>query len=89
MDPPLSIILDSFPLLLFPPFILPPEKYNPDTDTPKANPKMWKANFRCAINSLPDIEELRDRGKTKGNDAYKVYRLIPKTKAAKPKSGNV
>ncbi|KAJ8022867.1 Interferon regulatory factor 2 [Holothuria leucospilota] len=62
------------------------KKYNPDTDTPKANPKMWKANFRCAINSLPDIEELRDRGKTKGNDAYKVYRLIPKTKAAKPKS---
>lgn len=65
------------------------EKYNPETDTPKANPKMWKANFRCAINSLPDIEELRDRGKTKGNDAYKVYRLIPRTKATKLKSGIV
>ncbi|XP_071829376.1 uncharacterized protein [Apostichopus japonicus] len=62
------------------------KKYNPETDTPKANPKMWKANFRCAINSLPDIEELRDRGKTKGNDAYKVYRLIPRTKATKLKS---
>lgn len=62
------------------------KKYNPDTDMPKANPKMWKANFRCAINSLPDIEELRDRGKTKGNDAYKVYRLIPRTKATKLKS---
>ncbi|XP_030835279.1 uncharacterized protein LOC115918232 isoform X2 [Strongylocentrotus purpuratus] len=54
------------------------KKYDPATDCPKANPKVWKANFRCAINSLPDIEELREKGKTKGNDAYKVYRLHPK-----------
>ncbi|XP_063969173.1 uncharacterized protein LOC129281651 isoform X1 [Lytechinus pictus] len=54
------------------------KKYDPTTDSPKANPKVWKANFRCAINSLPDIEELREKGKTKGNDAYKVYRLHPK-----------
>ncbi len=54
------------------------EKYDPETGEPKANPKTWKANFRCAINSLPDIEELKDQGKSKGNDAFKVYRLNPK-----------
>ncbi|XP_072165624.1 uncharacterized protein [Diadema setosum] len=54
------------------------KKYDPATDSPRANPKIWKANFRCAINSLPDIEELREKGKSKGNDAYKVYRLHPK-----------
>lgn len=69
-----NILIISFPFLLF----SPTEKYDPATDCPKANPKVWKANFRCAINSLPDIEELREKGKTKGNDAYKVYRLHPK-----------
>ena len=64
------------------------EKYDPETDEPKANPKIWKANFRCAINSLPDIEELKDQGKTKGNDAFKVYRLNPK-KPKKTRTGKL
>ncbi|XP_071808832.1 uncharacterized protein [Asterias amurensis] len=60
------------------------KKYDPVSNCPKANPKIWKANFRCAINSLPDILEVKDQGKSKGNDAYKIYKLIPK-KARKSK----
>ena len=44
----------------------------------RETPKIWKANFRCALNSLPDMEELRERRLTKGNNAFKVYRIIDK-----------
>ncbi|XP_078576367.1 uncharacterized protein LOC144862017 isoform X2 [Branchiostoma floridae x Branchiostoma japonicum] len=39
--------------------------------------KTWKANFRCALNSLPDVVELRGENcKAKGEAAYKVYRIV-------------
>ncbi|XP_019635985.1 PREDICTED: interferon regulatory factor 2-like [Branchiostoma belcheri] len=39
--------------------------------------KTWKANFRCALNSLPDVVELRaENCKAKGEAAYKVYRIV-------------
>ncbi|XP_066429571.1 interferon regulatory factor 2 [Eleutherodactylus coqui] len=50
-------------------------KYQPGVD--KADPKTWKANFRCAMNSLPDIEEVKDKSMKKGNNAFRVYRMIP------------
>ncbi|KAJ6668625.1 hypothetical protein lerEdw1_012107 [Lerista edwardsae] len=50
-------------------------KYQPGVD--KADPKTWKANFRCAMNSLPDIEEVKDKSVKKGNDAFRVYRMLP------------
>lgn len=40
--------------------------------------KTWKANFRCAMNSLPDIEEVKDRSVNKGHMAARVYRMLPK-----------
>uniref|UniRef100_A0A667Z4G1 Interferon regulatory factor 2b n=1 Tax=Myripristis murdjan TaxID=586833 RepID=A0A667Z4G1_9TELE len=50
-------------------------KYQPGVDRP--DPKTWKANFRCAMNSLPDIEEMfvcagkkktdKEGGRSKGN----------------------
>lgn len=45
-----------------------------DGDDP--DPKRWKANFRCALNSLPDVEELKDRSVRKGNNAFKIYRFL-------------
>lgn len=45
------------------------ERYN------SSPPKKWKANFRCAMNSLPDVVEDKARSSTKGSDAYKVYQL--------------
>ncbi|XP_075712562.1 interferon regulatory factor 1 [Rhinoderma darwinii] len=39
--------------------------------------KTWKANFRCAMNSLPDIKEVRDRSVYKGSSAVRVYKMLP------------
>ncbi|XP_003464582.2 interferon regulatory factor 1 isoform X3 [Cavia porcellus] len=41
------------------------------------DPKTWKANFRCAMNSLPDIEEVKDQSRNKGSTAVRVYRMLP------------
>ncbi|XP_016112154.1 interferon regulatory factor 1-like [Sinocyclocheilus grahami] len=40
------------------------------------DPKTWKANFRCAMNSLPDIEEVKDKSINKGCGAVRVYRML-------------
>ncbi|XP_076012069.1 interferon regulatory factor 1-like [Genypterus blacodes] len=50
-------------------------RYHPGKDKP--DPKTWKANFRCALNSLPDICELREHSRKRGNNAYRVYRMLP------------
>uniref|UniRef100_A0A8D0L7F8 Interferon regulatory factor n=1 Tax=Sphenodon punctatus TaxID=8508 RepID=A0A8D0L7F8_SPHPU len=48
------------------------------------DPKTWKANFRCAMNSLPDIEEVKDKSINKGSTAVRVYRMLaPFTKSQK------
>uniref|UniRef100_A0A8C5E477 Interferon regulatory factor n=1 Tax=Gouania willdenowi TaxID=441366 RepID=A0A8C5E477_GOUWI len=49
-------------------------KYQPGVDRP--DPKTWKANFRCAMNSLPDIEEVKDRSIKKGTNAFRVYKML-------------
>lgn len=43
------------------------------------DPKTWKANFRCALNSLPDIEEVKDKSINKGHQAKRVFRMLPVT----------
>ncbi|KAM5175301.1 interferon regulatory factor 2 isoform 1-T1 [Callospermophilus lateralis] len=64
-------------------------KHQPGIDKP--DPKTWKANFRCAMNSLPDIEEVKDKSIKKGNNAFRVYRMLPLSerpskKGKKPKT---
>ncbi|XP_066574278.1 interferon regulatory factor 2 isoform X4 [Amia ocellicauda] len=49
-------------------------KYQPGVDKP--DPKTWKANFRCAMNSLPDIEEVKDKSIKKGSNAFRVYKML-------------
>ncbi|XP_054627137.1 interferon regulatory factor 1-like [Dunckerocampus dactyliophorus] len=49
----------------------------------QADPKTWKANFRCALNSLPDVCELREHSKKSGSDAYRVYKMLPRPHARK------
>ncbi|CAH2276977.1 interferon regulatory factor 1 [Pelobates cultripes] len=39
--------------------------------------KTWKANFRCAMNSLPDIREVKDKSVYKGSSAVRVYKMLP------------
>ncbi|XP_008330422.1 interferon regulatory factor 1b isoform X1 [Cynoglossus semilaevis] len=41
------------------------------------DPKTWKANFRCAMNSLPDIEEVKDKSVNKGQQAMRIFRMLP------------
>ncbi|CAL9685172.1 unnamed protein product [Knipowitschia caucasica] len=43
----------------------------------RCDPKTWKANFRCAMNSLPDIEEVKDQSVHKGHQAVRVFRMLP------------
>lgn len=47
-------------------------------DSQLSNPKRWKATFRCAMNSLPDVEEVKERSRSKGLDAFRVslYTLL-------------
>ncbi|XP_068596085.1 interferon regulatory factor 2-like [Brachionichthys hirsutus] len=49
-------------------------KFQPGVDRP--DPKTWKANFRCAMNSLPDIEEVKDKSIKKGTHAFRVYKML-------------
>lgn len=52
------------------------------------DPKRWKANFRCALNSLKDVQEIKEMSVSKGQNAYKVYRMIDgRKKPAKPRAG--
>ncbi|KAK7922375.1 hypothetical protein WMY93_009277 [Mugilogobius chulae] len=52
-------------------------KFRPGVDRP--DPKTWKANFRCAMNSLPDIEEVKDKSIKKGTNAFRVYKMLSYT----------
>lgn len=52
-------------------------RYRPGKDKP--DPKTWKANFRCALNSLPDVCELHEHSRKRGNNAFRVYRMMPST----------
>lgn len=47
------------------------------------DPKTWKANFRCAMNSLPDIEEVKHKSVNKGHGAMRVFRMLPATQKSK------
>ncbi|XP_039866572.1 interferon regulatory factor 1a [Simochromis diagramma] len=60
-------------------------RYHPGKDKP--DPKTWKANFRCALNSLPDICELREHSKKRGSNAYRVYRMLPSSQTQKRRRG--
>ncbi|KAM7374642.1 hypothetical protein PAMP_007288 [Pampus punctatissimus] len=52
------------------------------TEGQTCDPKTWKANFRCAMNSLSDIKEMKDKSVNKGHQAVRVFKMLP----ASPKS---
>ncbi|XP_065809163.1 interferon regulatory factor 1 [Labrus bergylta] len=60
-------------------------RYRPGKDKP--DPKTWKANFRCALNSLPDICELQEHSRKRGSNAYRVYRMLPSTHTPRRRRG--
>ncbi|XP_067650718.1 interferon regulatory factor 8-like isoform X2 [Haliotis asinina] len=38
----------------------------------------WKTRLRCALNKLPDIQEIKDMSNLDGNNPFRVYRFLPK-----------
>ncbi|XP_029001259.1 interferon regulatory factor 1-like isoform X2 [Betta splendens] len=60
-------------------------RYRPGKDKP--DPKTWKANFRCALNSLPDICELQEYSRKRGSNAYRVYRMLPSAQTHRRRKG--
>ena len=42
----------------------------------KGGSKRWKANFRCALNSLQDVKEVKEESGMKSSEPYKVYQLL-------------
>ncbi|CAL8238086.1 unnamed protein product, partial [Merluccius merluccius] len=52
-------------------------KYREGVD--ESDPKKWKANFRCAMNSLPDVEQIKGKSVNKGQQAVRVYRMMELT----------
>ncbi|KAM3625336.1 uncharacterized protein V6R79_010506 [Siganus canaliculatus] len=60
-------------------------RYRPGKDKP--DPKTWKANFRCALNSLPDVCELHEHSRKRGSNAFRVYRMMPSTQTHKRRRG--
>lgn len=38
----------------------------------------WKTRFRCALNKLPDIQEVKDLSKLDGPDPFRAYRFMPR-----------
>jgi interferon regulatory factor 1 len=41
-----------------------------------SNPKKWKANFRCALNSLADVKEINLRKSNKESKCVKIYQFV-------------
>uniref|UniRef100_H3DQT0 Interferon regulatory factor 1 n=1 Tax=Tetraodon nigroviridis TaxID=99883 RepID=H3DQT0_TETNG len=50
-----------------------------------SDPKTWKANISCAMNSLPDIEEVKKMSINKGHQAVRVFKMLPAATKSKDK----
>lgn len=53
------------------------KRYKPGDDS--KNARLWKSRFRCALNALHDIRELKSLSKTKGENAKKIYQFVQKS----------
>ncbi len=60
-------------------------KFKPDSEGSVNDPKTWKATFRCALNSLPDVTEVKEMSEKKGPTAYKVYQFLEPKKNRRPR----
>ncbi|XP_046565069.1 interferon regulatory factor 9-like isoform X2 [Haliotis rubra] len=48
----------------------------------------WKTRLRCALNKLPDIQEIKDMSNLDGNNPFRVYRFLPKKGQESPHRRN-
>ncbi|ESO02683.1 hypothetical protein HELRODRAFT_65913 [Helobdella robusta] len=55
----------------------------------KKDPKIWKSNFRCALNSLSDVKEVKELSRIQnGVEGYKVYKIIKGRKSSNHNNNN-
>jgi Interferon regulatory factor transcription factor len=45
-------------------------------DAEKGEFKRWKANFRCALHSLDDVQEVKFSGSSNNGESFKVFELL-------------
>uniref|UniRef100_H2YMS0 IRF tryptophan pentad repeat domain-containing protein n=1 Tax=Ciona savignyi TaxID=51511 RepID=H2YMS0_CIOSA len=50
-------------------------RYRAGVDKPE--PIVWKTRLRCALNKMPDIQEIPERSRLDISEPYRVYRLLP------------
>ncbi|XP_061189557.1 interferon regulatory factor 8-like isoform X2 [Saccostrea echinata] len=48
----------------------------------------WKTRFRCALNKLPDIQEMKNFNQLDGSDPFRAYRFLSKEEINQAKSNN-
>ncbi|XP_033754651.1 interferon regulatory factor 5-like isoform X2 [Pecten maximus] len=51
-------------------------RYREGVDT--ADWPTWKTRFRCALNKLPDIMEVKEKSSLDGAEPYRAYKFIPR-----------
>ncbi|KAK1899277.1 Interferon regulatory factor 1 [Dissostichus eleginoides] len=49
------------------------------------DPCTWKANFRCAMTSVPDFEEVKDKSINKEHRAVRIFRMLPVRRKSRDK----
>jgi hypothetical protein len=47
-------------------------------DGEQPDPSTWKTRFRCALNKLPDVEELKHRSSLEGDEPFRVFQFLPR-----------
>ncbi|XP_069112281.1 interferon regulatory factor 5-like isoform X2 [Argopecten irradians] len=46
----------------------------------------WKTRFRCALNKLPDIVEVKEKSSLDGAEPYRAYKFIPRKDSRQSRS---
>ncbi len=65
-------------------------KYNGFLATPTVRDfRTWKATFRCALNSLSDVKEVKQMSEKKGAHAYRVYQFLERKDKRKSVKSNL
>ncbi|XP_048752702.1 interferon regulatory factor 1-like isoform X2 [Ostrea edulis] len=48
----------------------------------------WKTRFRCALNKLPDIQEMKEYNQLDGSEPFRAYKFLSKEELNQKKLGN-
>ena len=69
-------------------FVIITGKFRRGDERSVRDPKTWKATFRCALNSLPDVQEVPNMSEKRGPNAYRVYQFLEPKKSRKARKSS-